>query len=123
MKRHYKSQYATRKLFFLAFPDVDCLLQWSCDNVPCECTFEKWITLDGRSVVHGHHLSGVLRLIRRNPFLEKEDWLLGKGMVQRCASDRMYLTGRLLKAYHPIPFNKYAYTGRNQEQNQLREGF
>jgi Divergent InlB B-repeat domain len=23
---------------------------WSCNNVPCECTFEQWITLDGRTV-------------------------------------------------------------------------
>lgn len=24
-------------------------LQWSCDNVPCECTFEKWISVDGHA--------------------------------------------------------------------------
>ena len=25
-------------------------MQWALDNVPCECTFEKWITLDGNAV-------------------------------------------------------------------------
>ena len=25
-------------------------LQWACDNVPCECIFEKWITLSGTTV-------------------------------------------------------------------------
>jgi hypothetical protein len=27
---------------------------WPCNNVPCECTFEHWITLDGRTV-HVHN--------------------------------------------------------------------
>lgn len=26
-------------------------LQWACDNVPCACTFEKWIHLDGTAAV------------------------------------------------------------------------
>ena len=26
-------------------------LQWACDNVPCECVFEKWITLSGTTAV------------------------------------------------------------------------
>lgn len=26
-------------------------LQWACDNVPCKCTFEKWITLNGAAAV------------------------------------------------------------------------
>jgi Divergent InlB B-repeat domain len=28
--------------------------QWACNNVPCECTFEHWISLDGRTV-HVHN--------------------------------------------------------------------